>query len=92
MEVIINATSLGMKNNTDFQELITRFKSSLIYYDIIYNPLETKMLRNFKKSKIKTFNGLEMFLYQGQKSFALWNNIIPKIDEDLQKEIIKNLK
>jgi len=92
MDVIINATSLGMKNSADFKELITNFKSSLIYYDIIYNPLETKLLKNFKESRVQTFNGLEMFLYQAQKSFSLWNNITPSVDEELKNEIISNLK
>ena len=50
------------------------------------------MLKNFKENKIKTFNGLEMFLYQAQKSFFLWNKISPSVDEELKKTIIHNLK
>ena len=92
MDIIINATSLGMKNSPDFIKLIDKFKASLIYYDVIYNPLETKMLKNFKDNKIKTFNGLEMFLFQGQKSFYLWNKIIPIIDEEIKKKITSNLE
>jgi len=92
MDVIINATSLGMKNNSDFENLIKKFKTDLIYYDVIYNPLETSMLKNFKEKKIKTYNGLEMFLFQGQKSFSIWNNINPRINEELKKKIISSLK
>tara|TARA_B110000211_G_scaffold94604_1_gene110335 strand:- start:1024 stop:1854 length:831 start_codon:yes stop_codon:yes gene_type:complete len=92
MDIIINATSLGMKNGKDFNEVIKKFKPGVVYYDVIYNPLETTMLKNFKEKKIKTFNGLEMFLYQGQKSFYLWNKISPEIDKDLKKIIISNLR
>ena len=92
MDVIVNTTSLGMKNGSDFGELIKEFKTDLIYYDVVYNPLETIMLKNFKEKKAKTFNGLEMFLYQGQKSFYLWNKINPQIDEELKKTISSNLK
>ena len=92
IDVIINATSLGMKNSPDFEIQIKKFKPDLIYYDVVYNPVETKMLKNFKENKIKTFNGLEMFIYQGQKSFFLWNKINPSIDDELKKEIILNLK
>ena len=92
MDVIINATSLGMKNGSDFEMLIQRFKPGLIYYDVVYNPLETKMLKNFKKNKVKTFNGLEMFLFQAQKSFFLWNKITPIINEEIKEEIILGLK
>jgi shikimate dehydrogenase len=92
MDIIINATSLGMKNGNDFKQLIKRVKPGLIYYDLIYNPLETKMIQNFREKKITTYNGLEMFLYQGQKSFYLWNKINPIIDVELKKLIIFNLK
>ena len=92
MDIIINATSLGMKNGNDFKQLIKRVKPELIYYDLIYNPLETKMIQNFREKKITTYNGLEMFLYQGQKSFYLWNKINPIIDVELKKLIIFNLK
>ena len=92
VDVIINTTSLGMKNGSEFERLIDKFKPDLVYYDIIYNPLETHMLKNFKDKKIRTFNGLEMFLFQGQKSFFLWNKIFPKVDEELKKKIISSLK
>ena len=92
MDVIINATTLGTKNGNDFDQRIKKFNANLIYYDVVYNPLETTMLKNFKEKKAKTFNGLEMFLYQGQKSFYLWNNIKPVVDEELKKMIISNLK
>ena len=92
MDIIINATSLGMKNGVDFETMIENFKSTLIYYDVVYNPLETKMLQNFKENKIKTFNGLEMFLFQGQKAFSLWNKITPSVDEEIKQKIITILK
>ena len=92
IDIIINATSLGMKNSPDFEELFENFKPSVVYYDVIYNPLETKMLKNFKEKKIVTFNGLEMFLFQAQKSFYLWNKITPTIDEEVKKIITSNLK
>jgi len=92
MDIIINTTSIGMKKAGNFDRVIKKFKSGLIYYDIIYNPLETIMLKNLKKGKIKTFNGLEMFLYQGQKSFYIWNKVNPVIDTQLKKMITTNLK
>jgi len=92
VDIIINTTSLGMKGESDFKEVFKKFKSSLVYYDVIYNPAETKMLKEFKKKKIKTLNGLEMFIYQGQKTFFLWNKINPELDEELKKKIILELR
>ena len=64
----------------------------MIYIDTIYNPLETKTLKYLKKMDIKVFNGLNMFIYQGQKSFYLWNKINPEIDEKLIEILVSNLK
>ena len=91
-DIIINATSLGLKDGQDFEFNFKNTKDDLIYIDTIYNPLETKTLRFLKENKIKTFNGLEMFIYQGQKSFYLWNKINPEIDDKLLDLLITQLK
>ena len=91
-DIIINATSLGLKNGNDFEFNFNIIKKDAIYIDLIYNPIETKTLKFLKESKIKTFNGLNMFIYQGQKSFYLWNKINPEIDEELIDLLISKLK
>ena len=91
-DIIINATSLGLKNGEDFQFNFNNVKDNLIYIDTIYNPMETKTLTFLKENKIKTFNGLDMFIYQGQKSFYLWNKINPEIDNQLIDLLISKLK
>ena len=91
-DIIINATSLGLKKGNDFEFNFDNVKSDLIYIDTIYNPLETKTLKFLKDRKIKTFNGLDMLIYQGQKSFYLWNKINPEIDDKLIDLLISKLK
>jgi len=91
-DIIINATSLGLKDGKDFEFEFKGVKENLIYIDTIYNPLETKTFKFLKENKIKTFNGLEMFIYQGQKSFYLWNKINPEIDDKLIDLLISKLK
>ena len=86
-DLIINATSLGLKNYKDFDNQFENPKESLIYIDTIYNPLNTKMIKYLNSKKIRTFNGLEMFIYQGQKSFYLWNKINPEIDQVLVEHL-----
>ncbi|MDB9760974.1 shikimate dehydrogenase [Pelagibacteraceae bacterium] len=92
MDIIINATSLGLKGGEDFKEEFKTTKSSLIYYDVVYNPEETMTIKKFKNRNIQTYNGLEMFIFQGQKSFSLWNKICPELDEKLKKTIISEIK
>ena len=82
-DIIINATSLGLKNGDDFNFDFANTKNELIYIDTIYNPLETKTFKYLREDGRKVFNGLDMFIYQGQKSFYLWNKINPEIDDKL---------
>ena len=91
-DIIINATSLGLKNGDEFDFNFEDTKKNLIYIDTIYNPLETKTLRYLKEKDIKVFNGLEMFIYQGQKAFYLWNKVNPEIDQKLIEILFAKLK
>ena len=84
-DILINATSLGLKSSDEFDNDFSNFKKKMIFIDTIYNPAQTKMLKYFKSNKIKSFNGLNMLIYQGQKSFFLWNKINPEVDDDLLK-------
>ena len=78
-------TSLGLKASDEFKIDLTVFKRSMIYIDTIYNPAQKKMIKYFRSKNIQSFNGLNMFIYQGQKSFYLWNKINPEVDDDLFK-------
>ena len=91
-DMIINATSLGLKNEQDFDISFENTRNDLIYIDIIYNPLETRTLKYLKERDVKVFNGLDMFIYQGQKAFYLWNKINPEIDHDLIELLLSKLK
>ena len=91
-DVIINATSLGLKNGDEFDFNFSNTKNEAIYIDTIYNPLETKTLKFLKEEGRRVFNGLDMFIYQGQKSFYLWNKINPEIDEELLELLKSKLK
>ena len=91
-DIIINATSLGLKNGEDFNFNFSDTKNQIIYIDTIYNPLETKTLKYLKEEGRRVFNGLDMFIYQGQKSFYLWNKINPEIDDELVELLNSKLK
>ena len=91
-DIIINATSLGLKNYQDFNFNFSNTKKEVIYIDTIYNPLETKTYKYLKNEGKRVFNGLDMFIYQGQKSFYLWNKINPEIDDELIDLLNSKLK
>ena len=91
-DIIINATSLGLKHGKDFSFNFEPTKKNLIFIDTIYNPLETKTLKYLKDKGLKVFNGLDMFIHQGQKAFYLWNKINPEIDQKLIDILLSKLK
>ena len=84
-DIVINATSLGLKKedyiNLDFKKL----NDSKIFYDLIYNPSITNFLDQAKKSGHKIINGKMMLLFQAQKAFEIWHGFLPKIDNNLIK-------
>ena len=80
-DIVINATSVGLKNE-NFDLDLNKFGNNKFFYDVIYNPVETKFLKNAKLKGNKTENGRMMFIYQAHQSFALWNKVLPKIDEE----------
>ncbi len=91
-DIIINATSLGLKDGEEFKFKFSSTKKNVIYIDTIYNPLETKTFKYLKDEGKKVFNGLDMFIYQGQKSFYLWNKINPEIDSELIELLYSKLR
>ena len=82
-DILINATSLGLVPGEEPKIKLSNLKKSMVFIDTIYNPQQTKLIKLFKSHNLKTFNGLNMLIYQGQKSFYLWNKINPEIDDDL---------
>ena len=87
-DLLINATSVGMKENISLIEDKSFFRKDLIVSDIIYNPSKTKLLQIAEKEGCKIINGIGMLLYQGALSFKLWTN--KKMPVDYIKEIIFN--
>ena len=80
-DIVINATSVGL-NNDNFDLDLNKVGNNKLFYDVIYNPSETNFLKDARISGNKTENGRMMFVYQAHQSFALWNGVLPKIDEE----------
>jgi shikimate dehydrogenase len=72
-DVLINATTVGMHPNVG-QTLVTAdmMHRGLVVNDIVYKPLETRLLREAKQTGAKTVDGLGMLVHQGALSFEIW--------------------
>ena len=86
-DIIINATSLGLKNNDKIELDYNKHKSKFfrgkkLFYDVIYNPEKTNFLLKGEELGNETTNGKMMFVCQAQLAFKIWHNILPKIDNE----------
>ena len=89
-DIIINATSLGLKNNDKIELDYNKHKPKFfgkkkLFYDVIYNPDKTNFLLKGEELGNETTNGKMMFICQAQLSFKIWHNILPKIDYETIK-------
>ena len=81
--MIINATSLGLKNDDEIKLNYADIGSNKLFYDVIYNPSKTKFLSKAKQFGNQIENGKMMFIYQAQLTFKIWHNLLPKVDNKL---------
>lgn len=82
-DIFINCTSIGLKDNEKFSFDFSIISENKVFYDLIYNPAKTNFLSEAESRGHKIINGRDMFIYQAQKAFYLWHNILPKIDNKL---------
>ena len=66
-DIIVNATSLGLKNGEDFNFNFSKTKKEVIYIDTIYNPLETKTYKHLKEEGQKSFQWIRYVYLPGAK-------------------------
>ncbi|MDF2857164.1 MAG: shikimate dehydrogenase [Neobacillus sp.] len=90
-DVIIQTTTIGMSPNSSEQPIvIANLNHQALVCDIIYNPLETKLLKEAKQKGASTQNGLDMFIYQGALAFEKWTGISPDVQR-MKENVLKQL-
>ena len=82
-DMIINATSVGLKKDDLINLDLSKTENDKFYYDVIYNPKETNFLKTAKKAGNRVENGEKMFLYQAAEAFKIWHGIEPEINEEV---------
>jgi len=84
-DMIINATSLGLKSGDEIKLDYANIGSNKLFYDVIYNPKQTNFLLKAKKFGNKVENGKMMFIYQAHQAFTIWHKIIVDVDDETIK-------
>jgi shikimate dehydrogenase len=91
VQILINVTSLGMLGQKDLKFDFSIFGKKINVVDIVYNPENTRFLKDARENGHKIFTGLDMFVYQAQKAFYIWNKKNPKITKDIYKKLRKKI-
>ncbi|HUO59968.1 MAG TPA: shikimate dehydrogenase, partial [Candidatus Acidoferrales bacterium] len=88
-DVIINATPVGMGSNKqsplEDKELNARY-----VFDLVYNPVETKLLKAAKAKGLHTISGVEMFVHQAARQFEIWTGK-PAPIEGMRQVVMRKL-
>jgi len=91
-DILINATSVGMGAGHEQTPIACQ---SLVHFgivmDIVYAPLETKLLREAKAAGCRTINGLAMLLYQGVAQFELWTGLDAPV-EIMRQQLLSGMQ
>ena len=92
VDILIQCTPIGMHPETDNTPVPKRLlRDSLAVFDVIYNPLKTRLLREAKEKGCVTVSGIDMFVYQAALQFELWTGKQAPIDI-MKKVLLENLK
>ncbi len=81
---LVNTTSVGLEN-PDLSPIADTWLPSAWVCDIVYRPLETKLLRVAREAGLQTVDGLGMLVHQGAKAFELWTKQQP--DTKLMRQV-----
>ena len=90
--LLVNTTPLGMKGFPDIFFSFDKLNKNALVFDVVYNPLETNLLKQTRKRGNKTINGLRMLLYQAQGGFKAWFHKKPKITKELENFLKEEIK
>ncbi len=89
--LIINTSSLGMIGYPELKLQLNKVSKETVIYDIVYNPVNTSLIREAKMQKLEYVTGLDMFVEQARASFEIWFNIKPDINTSLINNIKKKI-
>lgn len=91
-DILVNATSVGMSPNIGEAPIPAKLlKPGLIVFDIVYNPIKTRLLREAEVAGAETIGGLDMLVWQGALAFEMWTGLKAPV-KLMREEAIKALQ
>lgn len=97
--LLVNTTPVGMTPGDEHCPIGENvpIPSGILVVDLIYNPLETRLLKKARGAGANIINGLDMLIYQGLESLQIWTNLIfdegrllPELRSHLKRRLMEN--
>lgn len=89
--LLVNTTSLGMKGQPPL-DINLRCAPSLVVAELVYDPLETALLKSARDKGLRTADGLGMLLHQAVRGFQLWFGVKPEVTPELRALVEADLR
>ncbi|NDF11374.1 MAG: shikimate dehydrogenase [Proteobacteria bacterium] len=86
--LLVNTTSLGMKNQPPLELSLKNLPITAMVTDIVYNPLETELLKAARTRGNTVVDGLGMLLHQAVPGFEAWFGVKPEVTEKLRIHVL----
>lgn len=83
-DLVINSSPLGMVGQPELEADLSLLPDHALVYDIVYTPLETKLLKEARSRNLETVDGLDMFIGQAALAFELFFGVSPPIEHDAE--------
>jgi shikimate dehydrogenase len=90
--LLVNATSLGMTGKDTLDLDLANLPSDAVVADLVYSPLETRLLAAARKSGNRTVDGLGMLLHQAVPGFERWFGVRPAVTDELRAHVAASLR
>ncbi|MCK4862703.1 MAG: shikimate dehydrogenase [Dehalococcoidales bacterium] len=91
-DILVNATSVGMSPAGDKSPVpADLLRKGLVVFDVVYNPINTRLLNEAKAAGAQTISGIDMLAWQGALAFEKWTGQAAPIDL-MKKEAVKMLE
>jgi len=89
-DILVNTTPVGMSPHTDATPVpMGLLRRELLVYDLVYNPAETRLLKEAQLVGARTLGGLKMLIYQGVEAFRLWTGQEPPTDIMIREAVAR---
>lgn len=86
--LVVNTSSLGMQGKPEMRVPLDGISADAVVTDLVYTPLETRLLAYARSIGCRTVDGLGMLLFQAAPGFERWFGVRPEVDDDLRRAVL----